>query len=73
MPKTTSITKPEDEVIMLQNEVIEFLRVSRSSFFEAERYLWLRNKSWNEGTRVKYKRSDVLAFIDYLQKNGGAK
>ena len=73
MPKTTPIINSDNEVIMLQNEVIEFLRVSRSSFFEAERYIWLRNKSWNEGTRVKYKRSDVLAFIDHMQKEGGAK
>ncbi|WP_443738707.1 hypothetical protein [Treponema sp.] len=57
------------EELMFQKEVIEFLRCASSSFFTAERYKWLREKAIKDGRRRKYKKSDVLAFTDYLQKS----
>ena len=54
---------------MLQKEVSEFLRCASSSFFTAERYEWLRAKVIKDGSRRKYKKSDVLAFVEYLQKS----
>lgn len=48
---------------------IEFLRCASSSFFTAERYEWLRAKVIKDGSRRKYKKSDVLAFIEHLQKS----
>ena len=56
------------EEIWLQKEVIEFLRAAPSSFFAAERYEWLRSKAIHDGSRCKYKKSDVMKFVDLLQK-----
>ena len=56
------------EELLLQKEVIEFLRCASSSFFTAERYEWLRKKVIKDGSRRKYKKSDVLAFVERLQK-----
>ena len=57
------------EELLLQKEVIEFLRCASSSFFTAERYEWLRKKVIKDGSRRKYKKSDVLAFVERLQKS----
>ena len=57
------------EELWLQKEVIEFLRCASSSFFTAKRYEILRAKAIKDGSRRKYKKSDVLALIDYLQKS----
>ena len=61
-------TPPEMEEIWLQKEVIEYLRCAPSSFFACERYMWLRAKAIKDGSRRKYRKSDVLAFIDHLEK-----
>lgn len=61
--KTTTV-----EELWLQKEVIEFLRAAPSSFFSAERYEWLRSRAIKDGSRRKYKKSDVMKFIDLLQK-----
>jgi hypothetical protein len=53
----------------IAEEVIEFLRCASSSFFTAERYEWLRKKVIKDGSRRKYKKSDVLAFVERLQKS----
>ncbi|MCI6315979.1 hypothetical protein [Treponema sp.] len=61
--------KIENEEIWLQKEVIEYLRVAPSSFFACERYKWLKDKAIKDGSRRKYKKSDVLAFVERLQKS----
>lgn len=33
-----------------------------------ERYEWLRSKAIHDGSRCKYKKSDVMKFVDLLQK-----
>ena len=58
-----------NEEIWLQKEVIEYLRVAPSSFFACERYQWLKDKAIKDGSRRKYKKSDVLAFVERLQKS----
>lgn len=58
----------EGEEVWLQKEVIEFLRCAPSSFFACKRYNWLKEKAIKDGSRRKYKKSDVLAFIEHLQK-----
>lgn len=35
----------------------------------AERYEWLRAKVIKDGSRRKYKKSNVLTFIEHLQKS----
>ena len=60
----------EQEELWLQKEVIEFLRCASSTFFTAKRYEKLRAKAIKDGSRRKYKKSDVLAFVEYLQKFG---
>lgn len=67
MSKNTPILQEE---LWLQKEVIEFLRAAPSSFFSAKRYEWLRKRAVNDGSRKKYKKSDVLSFVDLLQKGG---
>lgn len=59
----------DQEELWLQKEVIEFLRCASSTFFTAKRYEKLRAKAIKDGSRRKYKKSDVLAFVDYLQKS----
>ena len=58
----------ENEEVWLQKEVIEYLRCAPSSFFACKRYDWLKEKAIKDGSRRKYKKSDVMAFIEYLQK-----
>ena len=58
----------EMEELMLQKEVIEFLRCAPSSFFGCDRYDWLKARVIKDGSRRKYKKSDVLAFIEHLQE-----
>ena len=58
----------EQEELWLQKEVIEFLRCASSTFFTAKRYEKLRAKAIKDGSRRKYKKSDVLAFVEYLQR-----
>lgn len=59
----------EQEELWLQKEVIEFLRYASSTFFTAKRYEKLRAKAIKDGIRRKYKKTDVLAFVEYLQKS----
>lgn len=59
----------EDEDIWLQGEVIEYLRCAPSSFFACKQYLWLREKAIKDGKRKKYRKADVMAFIEHLQKS----
>ena len=59
----------EQEELWLQKEVIEFLRYASSTFFTAKRYEKLRAKTIKDGSRRKYKKSDVFAFVEYLQKS----
>ena len=59
----------EQEELWLQKEVIEFLRCASSTFFTAKRYEKLRAKAIKDGSRRKYKKSDVFAFVEYLQKS----
>ena len=58
----------EQEELWLQKEVIEFLRCASSTFFTVKRYEKLRAKAIKDGSRRKYKKSDVLAFVEYLQR-----
>ena len=53
----------------LQKEAIEFLRCASSTFFTAKRYEKLRAKAIKDGSRRKYKKYDVLAFVEYLKKS----
>lgn len=55
--------------LWLQKEVIEYLRCASSSFLTAKRDEVLRAKAIKYGSRRKYKKSDILAFIEYLQKS----
>ena len=57
----------EQEELWLQKEVIEFLRCASSTFFTAKRYEKLKAKAIKDGSRRKYKKSDVFAFVEYLQ------
>ena len=59
----------ENEELWLQKEVIEYLRCAPSSFFACKQYQWLKDKAIHDGKRRKYKKSDVLAFIEHLQKS----
>ena len=59
----------EQEELWLQKEVIEFLRCASSTFFTAKRYEKLRAKTIKDGSRRKYKKSDVFAFVEYKQKS----
>lgn len=59
----------EQEELWLQKEVIEFLRCASSTFFTAKCYEKLRSKAIKDGSRRKYKKSDVFAFVEYLQKS----
>ena len=63
------MTRKEKEELWLQKEVIEFLRCASSTFFTAKRYEKLRAKTIKDGSRRKYKKTDVLAFVEYLQKS----
>ena len=53
--------------LWLQKEVIEYLRCSPSSFPSCERYAWLKERAIKDGRRRKYKKSDVLTFLERLQ------
>lgn len=44
-------------------------KMSSSTFFTAKRYEKLRSKAIKDGSRRKYKKSDVFAFVEYLQKS----
>lgn len=57
------------EELWLQKEVIDFLRCTPSSFHSYERYDWLKSRVIKDGRRRKYKKSDVLAFVEHLQKS----
>ena len=59
----------EQEELWFQKEVTEILRCDSSTFFTAKRYEKLRAKAIKDGSRRKYKKSDVLAFVEYLQKS----
>lgn len=61
--------RKENEKLWLQKEVIEFLRCASSTFFTAKHYEKLRAKAIKDGNRRKYKKSVVLAFVEYLQKS----
>ena len=65
-----SLLKQNKEQLLLQKEVIEYLRIAPSSFFSSDRYTWLRSRALKDGSRRKYRTSDVLKFIDLLQKGG---
>ena len=54
------------EELMLQKEVIEFLRCASSSFFTAERYEWLRKKV------IKDAGGEMGGYSDGKQFNGSA-
>ena len=69
MQITSKKNQPWKRLQKLQKEVIEFLRCASSTFFTAKRYEKLRAKAIKDGSRRKYKKSDVLAFVDYLQKS----
>lgn len=60
-------TSPDE--LWLQKEVIEYLRCAPSSFHSCERYNWLKERAIKDGRRRKYKKSDVFAFVDRLQKS----
>lgn len=62
-------TTAAPEELWLQKEVIDFLRCAPSSFHSCERYDWLKSRVIKDGRRRKYKKSDVLAFVEHLQKS----
>lgn len=44
------------------------IRLADGTFFTAKRYEKLRAKAIKDGSRRKYKKSDVLTFVECLQK-----
>ena len=58
----------EQEELWLHKEVIKFIRCASSTFLTAKRYEKLRAKAIKDGSHRKYKKTDALAFVEYLQK-----